>query len=225
MLKRPRKYVWMVVKSWGKSISGPVIGGIGLILIAVQLGVEGAPRISAILRWGEWTTLYVAGLFVLVAQYDVWREEQEGRAKAEDALNAAADIRGDIWVQLSKVNPFADQTNPGSALGYTCDCSNHGRVTCQINKVRINVKPPKGLAFNLMQDLAIPEEVEHGRAFKYQSDCAVHGISPEGLRVCTIDIRLIDSLGREYPNTVTRMSPLVMKVIPHEPARPASLFA
>ena len=219
MLEMPQKYVGKAAVSWGKSVSGPVFAILSFILLVSQLAAKDAPTAAKLLVWGSWLTLCTALLFVLIAQFRVWREEHECRCKLEEKLNAAADIRGPIWVQLSAVNPNADQTKPASALGYTCDCSNHGRVPCELGKIVIKIVPPGGFGFNLLQDILLPQVIEPGRAFKYASTCGIQGVSPDDLRKSKITVCLDDSLGKEYQSTETKVTNMVLSVTPHGTAQ------
>jgi hypothetical protein len=94
MLVLPRKYVTMVAKSWGRAVSGPVLGVVGLILLAIQQTIHEASLAEKAVRWSAWITLGTAALMIMVSQYEVWKEEHESRTKCETALNAAADLRG-----------------------------------------------------------------------------------------------------------------------------------
>ena len=71
----------MVAKSWGRAISGPVLGVCGLGLLAVQQ-IMHDPKDADFVRDIGWVVLGIAGLMVIVAQFDVWREEHLKRFEA-----------------------------------------------------------------------------------------------------------------------------------------------
>ena len=216
MLGGLKRYIQLVASSWGKSVSGPFFAVLTFGLLIWQLIVKDPATAPNVVVWGYWLTLGAAIFFILIAQFKVWRAEHKALVEAEDKLNAAADMRGPIWIQLSAVNPNADQTKPASALGYTFDCSNHGKVPCELNKVIVKLVPPDGRGFNLIQDLHIPQVIEPGRAFKYQATCAVQGVSVEDLRKTKITVYAVDSLGTEYQHTETKVTNMVLKMpAPH----------
>jgi hypothetical protein len=209
-------YTKKVIGTWGKAISGPVFGVLALVGTVLQIVFTDSPDLTLALKWGSWLTLGTAAFFVLVAQFHVWRDERRSCIALEQRLNAAADIRGPVSIQLSMQSPFADQTKPGSALGYTFDCSNHGKVSCEINKIIIKLAPPNHPSFNILQALPEPQVIEPGRAFKYQATCPVKGFSSEDLRKSKITVCAVDSIGREYQNTETKITNIVLQMpAPH----------
>src|SRR5262245_30931912 len=116
MLALPRKYVTVVAKSWGRAISGPVLGIVGLILLAIQQTIHEASLAEKAVRWSAWVTLGTAALMIMVSQYEVWKEEYQSRIKFENALNAAADLRGVIRVSFWSGNPYQHLNQEGSVL-------------------------------------------------------------------------------------------------------------
>ena len=123
-------------------------------------------------------------------------------------------MRGRIVLLLSPNNPLANQLYPASFLKICCDCANHGKVSCEIRKVNVEVNPPDGHWFEIINPLSVPIAVNPERAFVYVDNVLVRGVSPEDLRKSKITVHLIDSLGTRYPNTITTISPeLLMETI------------
>ena len=195
-----------VGKSWGRSISGPVFGTIALILLLVQEVVTDAPTATVALKWGAWGTISIAVFFILIAQYHVWHEEHDARLAADEKLSAAADMRGHIWVKNSPNNPVQDQTRVASELTFHCDCANHGKQLCEISRVAIRISPPERKTIAFVMGVIKLHVVAPGRGFTYHESTPVLDLSTADLLNSNISINLIDSLGTEYLNTVTKVT-------------------
>lgn len=124
-------------------------------------------------------------------------------------LGERADMQGEIVIMISPHNPYQDQTRIGSLMEYSCDCCNHGKVPCEISKVRVHITPPNGAWFEDLRDL-VPQVVGPGRVFRSRESYVVSGVSPRDLRQSQISVILVDSLGARYQNTVTKISPALL---------------
>lgn len=76
----------MVAKSWGRAISGPILAGVGLILLILQQMITNSETATCAPKCGAWITLSIAAVMIFVSQYDVWKEEHAARLVAEDRL-------------------------------------------------------------------------------------------------------------------------------------------
>jgi hypothetical protein len=214
MLELPRKYIVMASKSWGRAISGPVLVTVGLILLACQLSIRDSRIAELVLKVCSWSSLSIAGLMVFIAQYEVWKEEHAARTKVEAELTSKADVRGITRIEISGRNPYKDQTKTGSRFRCDCDCSNHGKTECEIGEIWAWIEPPgrktdsgvvKPHKFAIYDSIP-PQVVGPGRAFRYQHEFVVEGISPEELRAAEVVVVLKDGLDNDY-KTDTRISP------------------
>ena len=93
MLNLPREYVVMVVKSWGRAISGPVLAVVGLILLVAHLSITDSQLATNVLKYCSWATLTIAGLMIFIAQYEAWRDEHSAKETLERRLLPKAIIR------------------------------------------------------------------------------------------------------------------------------------
>jgi hypothetical protein len=204
-----REFLVQVFSELGSAVTG----GLSAPLLILTLFSSGTPRIA-------FMVLGIVGVYV--ASFRVWKRERDARqemaeklVKAEERLNAKADMQGTIWVKILEHNPFQDQTHPGSGLQYLCECANFGRQPCEISKISLLVS---GEAFKdpLRQVMLLPPAysglIEHGKRFMYEGSFNIRGIEQGTLRTSTITIHLIDSLGVEYQNTVTQVAPPVAEV-------------
>jgi hypothetical protein len=91
MFAHVRRYSVLVLKSWGRAISGPVLAIAGLVLLLAQQTVDG-PQAANTLKMLGWGVLGTAALMVVVAQYQVWKSEREARIEAENRLKPRAII-------------------------------------------------------------------------------------------------------------------------------------
>jgi hypothetical protein len=200
MLKLLKVYVVMVSKSWGKAISGPVLAVISLVLLFLQQTVRNETTAARLLKWGAWLTLGMAFVLVLVAQYKVWKEEHEGRCKAEAELNTEADMRGTIWVTVQGGHVPAVQVNS--------DCSNHGRTSCEISKLTFVVSHPDLPEHKVTVPLAAAsvQTVAYGKKFNLSEPVQLADLTIYQLKQSDVQVHLVDSLGVEYPNTTTERS-------------------
>jgi hypothetical protein len=57
---RSRQYVVIVLKLWGRAISGPVLAIASLAFLVVEQFARQAPIATEITRWGTWSTLALA---------------------------------------------------------------------------------------------------------------------------------------------------------------------
>jgi len=89
----------MVAKSWGRAISGPILAGVGLILLILQQMITNSETATCAPKCGAWITLSIAAVMIFVSQYDVWKEEHAARLVAEPAENGAA---VPVWSSILK---------------------------------------------------------------------------------------------------------------------------
>jgi len=197
-----RRYALMAGKAWGRAIAGPVLAFAGLVLLALQLVFPNSHRV---LQWGGWSLIGIAGVMGFAAQYELWSQEHEARCKAEDELNAEADIRGIVWAKPLPGNPNADQSKPASNLRLDCQCANHGRKSCEISFIRLVIANPAKPDFKPDTcPLQSPETVNPGKSFRYAGTFYISGLTPDELAASTITVVLVDSLGTEYRSPETR---------------------
>jgi hypothetical protein len=193
------RVIW---EDWGSRVSG------GLSVPFTALALFSKADYGKVI----WGVLAILGILTTI--YQVWSKERkkvvELQSKIDAELNTEADIRGDILIEISAVNPFKDSQMPGSRMRYYCDCSNHGKAPCEIAKSYIEIFPSRGPHFGIPEDIPA-QVVEFGRTFRYQNDVYVRGTAPADLRKSRITVYLIDGLGNRYPNTVTRISPRILE--------------
>lgn len=89
------EYVTLVLKLWGRRISGPVLAVIGLALIGAQQIITDVPTASRISDLGSKVTLSAAGAMILWAMYEAWRDERR-TLQNEMAKNTRPEIRGEV---------------------------------------------------------------------------------------------------------------------------------
>lgn len=77
------EYFVLAVRVWGGFIAGPIIGAFGLVFPVIAYIYELSQKTTAEVSTGS---LIVAGLFLLPAQYKVWRVEREAKIDAEEEL-------------------------------------------------------------------------------------------------------------------------------------------
>jgi hypothetical protein len=178
----------------------------------------GTPALMNALDPKDWVIglLAITVIALWEGAYRVWHRECQHHERTSQQLTEAltklgerADMQGEIVIMISPHNPYQDQTRIGSLMQYSCDCSNHGKVPCEISKVRVHITPPNGAWFEDLRDL-VPQVVGPGRAFRFRESCVVPGVSPRDLRQSQITVILVDSLGVRYQNTVTKISPALL---------------
>jgi hypothetical protein len=86
MLRLPWEYAVTISKLWGRAISGPVLAVVGLGLLIAQQTIANNVTANRVLKMGGWLTLGTAAILVLIAQYEVWKQEREARIQAEEEL-------------------------------------------------------------------------------------------------------------------------------------------
>src|ERR1035441_1463092 len=86
MLRLPWEYAVTISKFWGRAISGPVLAVVGLGLLIAQQTIANSVTANRVLKMGGWLTLGTAAILVLIAQYEVWKQEREARIQAEEEL-------------------------------------------------------------------------------------------------------------------------------------------
>jgi len=198
----------MVARSWGRAISGPILALIGLALLAIQQTVANAPTLAKIAKYGSWTTLAIAVLLVLVAQYEVWRDADGARRKAETELNSEADLRGVVRASILQYNPLADQSQPGSGLQYSIEVANHGRKACEVSRICFILEGPAPDDMKRIEEPLFPDQVRtvrYGQQFRASGSFTIRGLKTSRLNRSKVTIRLLDSLGTEYQNIATEI--------------------
>ena len=215
MLQLAKCYLIMVVKSWGKAISGPVLVVLSLLFTALQLGTEGDDRAAMALKAAAWGTLIAAGIMVFTAQYEVWKEEYQQRASAEDLLNAKADVRGKVLAKILLFNPAKDPSGVGSGLVYTLDCANHGKARCELRALRLILT---GTDFSepYFRDQPLPQAtfIDPGQGWSVDGETFyIPNVEQNALRRSVVSFRLVDSLGIEYSKIDVKVNqPPIMPV-------------
>jgi hypothetical protein len=201
MEKQPiRTFAWAFLGHWWELMSCAVFTGLSIYIAQ-------ANRSNA---WFVSASAVVAIAFLLVAAYRTWKDEYVKRCQFEDQLNSEADMRGTVWIRHPNLNPYADQARAGSNLAFVCDCSNHGRKTCQISKFHVRIAPIAAKGFegydNFVQlPLSYITDTAHGQQFYRDYTVLIPGLMPDDLAQAEIVVSLVDALGPEYKNTVTKM--------------------
>lgn len=201
-MRRVWEYLVLVSKLWGKEISGPVLVLIGLALLAAEQLVTDQQTAAVVLKASAALTLSAAIVLFFSAQYKAWRDEHEARTLAELKLNAAADVRGEIWVLV----PQSPEVAGNCMLRYGCDCANHGRKECQLSSALIEVHPPLKPWFNVL-DRFPPQSVRTiapGEQFRYEGIVPIPKLTCAELDRSDVTIILTDSIGVQYRNAVTK---------------------
>jgi hypothetical protein len=155
--------------------------------------------------WGVSASVFLAVCFFMVAAYRTWKPEHDARRKAEAELNAKPDMKGTISATILQYNPMEDQAVDGSSLSYDCDCSNHGRAGCEINKVSVILSGPEFPSPRREVKNIMSRQVGPGQQFRLRDDFVIPGIKQSKLRKAQISLHLIDSLGIEYLKTTTEI--------------------
>jgi len=214
MLPRASERIGVVRRHYRKLTAGSSVSALGLIgaFLAWQSGVD-----RSTVKWVAWVSASVFILSFFPAQYGAWKEEREAREKAEAELKRAADMRGDIWIEVLDTNPLADQTIVASRLRYNCDCVNHGSESCEITKVWIEITTANHLWFGIPHDVPA-RTIQHARIFRHGGDVTVRGVSPSDLRRAAIKVSLIDSLDNRHSGTITKISPRTLRYEASSPA-------
>jgi hypothetical protein len=198
MFSLPWKYAVTAAKSWGRAISGPVLGVVGIGLLGLQQAMKDAPTAALWLNRGGWITLATAGVMILVAQYEVWKEEYEAKLKAQTELNSEANIQGTVDV-FPIDNPYG--------LGFQCNCANHGRKPCQISRIVFRARLNDGQEIHRNIRLWDPavKTVAYGERFGESGSIRIseEEATRVALRRAEITVYLVDSLGIEYHNIRT----------------------
>jgi hypothetical protein len=209
-LIKPKDYIMAVLKSWGRSISGPFLAVIGLVMTLKTLTDTQA---QAVVHQFGWLSLAFAGLMVFVAQYRVWACEEKLKQQAQDALNSVADLRGTITLSIPLGNTESD---------VSCDCANYGFGSCQPDRIKITFALAD--ASEREQYIRIPDAaakmIHHGERFTYRNNkIYLSGRSSLSVK-SSVSVTLVDSLGREYELAAT------VTLIPEPPPykRPSITF-
>lgn len=158
--------------------------------------------------WLVSASAILAVFFLIVAAYRTWKSEYDARLEAAGKLDAKADIRGTTWATILQYNPLADQTKDGSGLRFKCQCANYGQKPCEISRVSLVVSGidfTEPLRIEQPLPLSCVTMVGPGEQFLCSGVFTVHGVKLSQLSRSDITIRLIDSLGTEYPNTETKI--------------------
>jgi hypothetical protein len=206
-------YINETFRQWGKSISGPVFGIVSIASSAVSAKALDNPWLA---RQNTLIAAILFGIlsvgFFLAAQYKVWLHSQQARLKAEEELNSEADIRGMIHVGIMQYDPSNESlSGHNSGILVSCDCSNHGRKTCQISKILVLIDTPGEKQYRFLQQMAPGDvkDVEHGHQYLAAFDIKLYGIQITRLRKSLLILHLLDSLGTEYQHTQTLITILV----------------
>lgn len=213
MPNRASEYIAVVRRHCGKFIAGPSASAVGFIAAFVAWLAGADPLV---VKWVAWVSAGVLVFSVFPAQYGAWREERERSEIFESELNAKADMRGTLWIRRPDSNPYADQMRAGSSLRFVCDCSNHGRKPCQVTRFRVRIEPRPDKGFDGYDNLVLvpPHKVvntAYGEQFFFETSILVSGIMPADLAESKISVTLIDALGTEYPNMISKMDAPVSK--------------
>ena len=105
---------------------------------------------------------------------------------------------GVAHIEIGTVNPNRDQNVPASFITYDLECVNNGIRECQITQVWIFVKPPKAMRFGL-QIRIDAQTVAQEKLFRAKDILDIQRILPDDLRASTIDVELVDAVGKHYP--------------------------
>jgi hypothetical protein len=203
-----RGYIVLVAKHWFKWIAGPVAAGFGLIVVPI-VGLLGAFSLQTTTRLSV-ASVVIAILLIWSAQYTAWKQERDARILAEADLGMSADMRGTISVSREDIKHYGGPNNRASTLRFICDCANHGRKSCQINRARLVFHPPNNASSFEFEHRFPPADVRTvapGEQFSLSQEIVVRPISPMELQQCGVDVYLIDSVDVEYRNTVTNTLP------------------
>jgi hypothetical protein len=186
----------MAAESWGRAISGPVLGVAGLGLLAAQQTITD-PKAASVLRLCGWGVLVIAGLMIFVAQYEVWKQEYEARAKAQAELDANAEVRGQVRIYCQGGTPA--ETN----IGFRVEVANYGRQPCEIVTIKATIVLAER-TFTRVTNLHRPsiKELTHGRSF-IESSGMVIPLSLDDVLKCNVSFSLVDALGNEHSGIKT----------------------
>jgi hypothetical protein len=211
-MRSVRDFLSEVFSEWGSAVTG----GISAPLFLWALLSSGVPRV---------VSMALAIACVYVASYRVWargrkryEEVSIQLASTKDELNAKADMRGTLWIRRPDLNPYTDQARAGSSLRFVCDCSNHGRKPCQVTRFRVQIDPRPDKGFDGYNNLVLvpPHQVVntgYGEQFFFETSILVAGIIPADLAESKIHVTLLDALGVEYPNMISKMDAPVSTVV------------
>jgi len=137
-------------------------------------------------------------IILWISIVEVWQDEALARRKAEEALARKAEMQGMAHIDIGTVNPNRDQNIPASFITYDLECVNNGSRECQITQVWIFVTPPNATRFGL-QIRIDAQTVDPEKIFRAKDILDVQRVLPDDLRASSIEIELVDAVGKRYP--------------------------
>lgn len=210
-------------KAWGRDQMIGLLLAFAVFVLQWHFGLISVTQVDSIWKSVWLPYVLLLGFFTLFQLIRApWRLDQERelayekeklrREAVEAELDSKADMQGTIWVRVKPGNPLIDQSSPGSEFSCFMECSNFGRKSCQISKVRAVVRhgdlaEPVWLEFSLYEPAV--KTVAYGERFHEEGSFVVRGLMPDQLESAEITIYLVDSLGVEYRGIVTKWSPRI----------------
>jgi hypothetical protein len=155
-------------------------------------------------RWVTGSSLVLGWIFFFVASYRVWKRQYDARMKAEAELNSKADIRGTITITLMEHDPTSYPNPLLSGLRLKCNCTNHGMTACEISKAAIVLSDADGKQLHRFDHPIAAKTVEPNRQYTCESTRWFSGLLFSELNESSINIYLMDSIGKEYTNITTK---------------------
>jgi len=207
---RKLEYVVKASKCWGASISGTIFGLISLAsFVFLAIGVD-SQKLTRTATITAVTSSAIACLLFFVAQYKVWEEERVARQKAEEELNAKADIQGTITIhqttpQFFHADGIDKPATPVASFVFTADCANFGRKTCQLSKLVVNSKfHGKELRREILTLEGTIQPTAHGERFSRVFQFSFPNVPSDQADFFKMEVHLMDSLGVEYRSIKTQ---------------------
>lgn len=206
-----KEYAVSVFSFWKMHVSGWILAlaAIGLS-IAAAVVIDDASASARVVKWSAFILGGAALCVMIGAQYDAWKEQFLAREKAEAKLNASADMRGTITVQVTQANwllvtSVGTPPEPAIVLGFRFVCANHGHAECEISRLcfitQIAGRQPVEQILHLDKDI-VKMVAPKGEFYGWQEFSFVR-IGVEDLPHIDITAYLVDSLDIVYRNTKT----------------------
>lgn len=211
MQSRPWEYSVSVMKLWGGHISGPVLALAALVLGILSAIYANEPSVGiTIVRTSAWVTGSLAGVLILVAQYDTWSQERD-RYETEVAKNEKPEIKGElsiVTVHKTKGDIAAERFHSHTFFFHLHLC-NQRNVETNIADITIRgsaLRPPmvffdrKVMYFQESKVLG-PLEIILKYGIRTDITVMAYGYFPQDLDgdISKLEISLTDGLGCVHP--------------------------
>lgn len=193
------EFLWAVINNW----AGYITGGLIVALVSFYF-------ISADKPMPRNIGFVLAALFLFMAFFKAWRDQKHAKEKAQEELNAEADIRGVVtvqqttWQRISPAPGLPAIETPTYLFSF--DYSNHGRKPCQITKTLVTVT----LEDNQLSSEIIPMEgrwapIAHGEGSLRCQTIPFPSVPPGHANDVKMKIALVDALGIQHQRVDVRL--------------------